>query len=252
MRIKVAIISLILCAISILCPAQSKGQLADTFYWANSYYEQGDFGGATAQYEQIISSGHGSGNNYYNLGNSYVKLKMPGKAILNYERALRFMPSDEDLIANHAYAVSLIQDPINPPSKMILWEIADTFSKRFTVNKLASFLSFLFILCLAAILFWRRFKFRLRYLVMVCSAAMVIILIGSTGLVRKIILSKGQAIVVAQMSPVRYEPISHTPSHFTVYEGMKVKIISCRGQWCKIRCADGKAGWVKKGDLEVI
>jgi len=72
----------------------------DIFDRANKAYSQGDFATAVNLYEQLTAeSGYRAGV-LFNLGNSYARSGQAGKAILNYERALRLSPADSDIKGN--------------------------------------------------------------------------------------------------------------------------------------------------------
>ena len=71
-----------------------------TFFHANALYKDGQYTAAASDYEQLRNAGLESGNLYFNLGNAYFKAGQRGKAILNYERAHRLLPSDPDVEAN--------------------------------------------------------------------------------------------------------------------------------------------------------
>jgi len=70
------------------------------FQKANAAYSRGDYAEAIAQYEQITKNAGYSPGVLYNLANSYALSGHTGKAILNYERALRLSPSDSDISGN--------------------------------------------------------------------------------------------------------------------------------------------------------
>jgi Tetratricopeptide repeat len=71
---------------------------------ANRLYAAGDFAGAAAAYEELLTKEGPDAAVYYNLGNSYQSLKRYGPAILAYERAKLLTPRDPDLLANLAMA----------------------------------------------------------------------------------------------------------------------------------------------------
>lgn len=70
------------------------------FQEANAAYSRNDFGSAIALYEELAAAHGYSEGLLYNLANSYAQSGMIGKAVLNYERALRLAPGDPDIIAN--------------------------------------------------------------------------------------------------------------------------------------------------------
>ena len=62
---------------------------------------------ALLHYERIVrDDGVRNGRLYYNIGNTYFRLGDIGRAILNYKRAARYMPGDENVKANLEYARS--------------------------------------------------------------------------------------------------------------------------------------------------
>jgi tetratricopeptide (TPR) repeat protein len=77
---------------------------ATAFDDANRQFKSGDFAGAAAAYEKILSTEGLRATVFYNLGNSYLSLKQYGPAILAYERAQLLTPRDPDLSANLALA----------------------------------------------------------------------------------------------------------------------------------------------------
>ena len=91
---------------------------------AHKNYTEGRYTQATHLYEKLILSGIHNGEIYYNLGNSYFKMGMLGKAIVSYRLAEIYLPRDEDLKANVSYARQLTKDRIE--SKQFL-----SFIKQF-------------------------------------------------------------------------------------------------------------------------
>lgn len=59
---------------------------------ANTAYINADYVAAIDGYEKLLDSGLESDRLYLNLGNAYFKRGMNGKAILNYNRALKLAP----------------------------------------------------------------------------------------------------------------------------------------------------------------
>ena len=70
------------------------------FQDANEAYSRGDYAQAISKYEQITATAGYSPSVLYNLANSYALSGETGRAILNYERALRLSPSDSDISGN--------------------------------------------------------------------------------------------------------------------------------------------------------
>jgi len=73
--------------------------LAD-FAAANRDYNEGRFKEAEQGYTALVERGEWSANLFYNLGNTEVRLSEPGRAMLNYERALALQPGHAEARAN--------------------------------------------------------------------------------------------------------------------------------------------------------
>jgi tetratricopeptide (TPR) repeat protein len=70
------------------------------FNEAGSAYSNGDYNKAGELYERIIEDYGFSPSVLYNLGNSYAASDRIGRAVLNYERAVRLAPDNSDIINN--------------------------------------------------------------------------------------------------------------------------------------------------------
>ena len=86
----------------------------------DSAYSQARYDDAIRIYEAVIAKDGGSVELYYNLGNSFVRNNMVGKAILNYERALRISPTDKDTKANLEYALTMTKDEVAEQYELFL------------------------------------------------------------------------------------------------------------------------------------
>ena len=75
-------------------------------------YADARYTDAITIYESVLAKQGASLSLYYNLGNAYYRNNQPGKAILNYERALRIDANDEDAKANLEFVQSRIVDKI--------------------------------------------------------------------------------------------------------------------------------------------
>lgn len=93
--IPMALIFLIFSAASLAGTVQD-----NLFREANEAYSRGDYGQAIKKYAQITDTAGYSAAVLYNLANSYALSGNIGRAILNYERALRLSPNDPDITGN--------------------------------------------------------------------------------------------------------------------------------------------------------
>src|SRR4051812_44117618 len=92
--------------------AQKKDALT-VYHQANIAYQKMDYAAATDLYEKLIRQGSISAEVYFNLGNSYFKQGNVPKAILNYERAKKLAPDDEDIDFNLKIAGLKVVDRID-------------------------------------------------------------------------------------------------------------------------------------------
>ena len=112
---KKLIISILTIALPIVA-AQAQPSAAD----ADALARDGKYAEAADAYEAVLNTGMESADLYYNLGYSYFKQGMLGKAILNFERCQRLNPSDPDVTANlaHTYDLQYFHCPVLHNSKV--------------------------------------------------------------------------------------------------------------------------------------
>lgn len=251
---------LILCSIIIpMCfiddlfaQSENKASPNSIFDQANILYKDSKYDQAIAKYEEIIKQGLVSGNLYYNLANAYFKKDELGRAILNYERAKLFIPSDGDLRSNYEYASVMLDLGSEKESKKWFVKLVDRFYRVFSVNALTVFLSLLYTLTFLIIVFsfyipgLRRLN---RFLVFIL---IVFFLAGSVSLAGKIADSKRAAIIIAKDVQAKFEPVNNATTYFKLNEGSKVEILAAGNNWYKIKRFDGKIGWISKDGVELI
>lgn len=219
---------------------------------ANVYYEQSDYDEAIKQYNSILEGGLESGNLYYNLGNCYFKKGELGKSLLYYEQARRLMPLDKDLESNYEYARSLIKGGAAVSKKSLLSRALNDLFEKFTIDGLTVLLSALYMLILISVLagiFFGRLR-RRAFGIAVFTGLLIIA--GFIGLRAKIALLGTEAVVTASQADARFEPMDKATTHFSLYEGMKVKVISSNDNWHKVKRRDNKSGWVENSALSIF
>ncbi len=224
-----------------------------TFFHANALYKDGQYAAAAAEYEQVLHAGLESGNLYFNLGNAYFKADEKGKAILSYERARRFIPSDPDLDANLAYAQSLTGAEACRPA---WWQrLAFPVAHRVTTGRLVWTTSILYTLLLVALAAYRLWPRRPRWQVYTCATLAVLVVVTSTSLGAQVLTSdwRRQAVVIKSgEAPARFEPAESGTVHFAVKEGSLLRIMETRDGWRQVARCDGRRGWIEKDAVEEL
>lgn len=246
--------AIILCAIVVpLSHAQTPEQVFDR---ANQLYQQTKFSEARDAYESIIHSGLVSGELYYNLANTYYKLGNLGMAILNYERARRLMPNDDDVNHNLQLANLLITDRIEPTPRLFIWDYWDGIKDAFSLNAITWIGYVLFvILCasLSLVVAARTYRLR-RFGLLGTGASMLVLVLCITLWVGKLgeMTRSNAAIVTAKITTIKNSPDAKSSDAFVLHSGVKVMITDSVNEWVKIRLADGKVGWMEEAAAEVI
>jgi tetratricopeptide (TPR) repeat protein len=221
------------------------------FRQAAQFYKAGQYDQAIAEYNRILSQGLESGPLYYNLGNCYLKRGELGRAVLNYERAKKIMPSDGDLAANYASAQSLI---LGSPEevKTIPEKVLDRLFGKLSVNTLTFLSSFIYALTLVFFLIRTYGKTAKNYLSPAIGVLTFLLLLFSWGAYGQYASQNQTAVTLSERAEVKFQPFERAGVHFHLHEGMKVRVLSSQGGWIKIMASDRKVGWVKAGDVERI
>ncbi len=223
---------------------------------ANELYRNGKFESAIETYKQIEKEGYEGTSLYYNLGNSYYRVGKIGYAILNYEKALKLSPTDEEVKHNLAFANLSTVDKIQPLPEFFLFVWWNSLLASFTVNGWTYIVYFFFILLLILIslYFFVRTIFQQKLVlfsglgILVVFALTVSLLIVKINREQKLI----SGVVIEQSVTAKTSPDSKSSDAFIIHEGLKVNLEDKLDQWVKIKLADGKVGWVENNSVEKI
>jgi len=228
----------------------------EIFQKANDLYNQKNYAEAIVLYEDLASQGYKDATVYYNLGNAYFKNDQLARAILNYERALRLDPANEDIKHNIAFANQRTMDNIEvqPEPFLKLWfqVVRDLFSV-----KLWSVLSISFVVigcaCVVLMIILSFPRWRMVLFVAACVAFIFAVFsLVFANLQKNSINRADEAIIMDKTVTVKSTPDVSGTNLFTVHEGIKVQITDKAGNWIEIRFSDGNKGWINKNAVEVI
>jgi tetratricopeptide (TPR) repeat protein len=233
--------------------AQTQEQL---FSQANGLYQQGKYADAKGVYESIASSGVASGELYYNLGNACYKTGDLARAILNYERAAKVMPADDDLLHNLRLANLAITDRIEATPRLFLWEywdgIRNWFSLRGAMAGTGAAFAFM-IGALIVVVLARTYALR-KYAAILTTALGVVWLFSLTVFLAKSLdlARDDEAILITPIATVKNSPDAKSSDAFVLHGGVKMQVTDRFSDWMKIRLADGKVGWLESTTAEII
>ena len=245
----------ILCALAPYAPARAQ-EAAVAFAAANDLYRAVKYEEAARAYEKILANGYEGPALYYNLGNAWYKAGNVPAAILNYERAKRLDPGDEDIRHNLALANLRIVDRIEPIPRLFFvewWEdlLAAASPSGWGTAAIAALWGAVILLGAFRIVrgrLARQFTLLPGVLLMLFTA--FAFTAGAIQGGRE--TSESAAILFSATAPVKSAPDPGSTDLFVLHEGVRVDLLDAVGEWRKIRLADGKVGWLPAGDLQVI
>ncbi|MDY0344357.1 MAG: tetratricopeptide repeat protein [Lentimicrobium sp.] len=228
----------------------------EDFEKANKAYIAGFYENAIDLYENILKNGQESSKLYYNLGNAYFKTEQIPQAILNFERALMFDPSNEDYQYNLKVANAKIVDKIEVIPELFYLRWWATIKQWFPPDTWISLALTAFTLIFFALALFLLSKQIIQRKIMFGSGVIFFIVAILSGTIAyqtyKSNESEKGAIVFTPTLPVKSSPDDSSIDLFVIHEGLKVQLIDKIGDWYEIRIANGSKGWVKTTTVEPL
>lgn len=226
------------------------------FQEANQAYVSGNYNLAIEKYEAILKESAVSKELYYNLGNSYFRLNKMGKAILNYERAMRLAPSDKDIQHNLDFTRGRIVNDIEPISPFFLIQWWRDVRGLLSIDNW-SFLTLLFLwVGVAGFVFLLLGKTRTQKKQGFIGGSILIPLSIVCFLLAKDtqneLTSSRFAIVLSNETSFRPSPDSAIQPTALLHEGIKVEVIDKLSHFVKVRLPNGEEGWLEDNTIESI
>lgn len=244
-------------AVAVLFATAARSQEAEVaFRAANELYRGVKYAEAARAYEQIVANGYESAALYYNLGNAWYKAGNVPAAILNFERAKRLAPGDEDVLHNLALANLRIVDRIEPMPRLFFvewWDalIGSASASGWGTAAIASLWAA--VLLIAAYRLLRgRLAQRLTLVPGILLVLFALFAFTAGGIQGGRERSESEAILFAPTAPVKSAPDAQSTDLFVLHEGVRVDLLDEVGGWRKVRLADGKVGWLPSVDLRII
>ena len=188
---------------------------------------------------------------YFHLGNPYCRRNDIGRAVLNYERALKLAPENEDVQFNLELAQLQTSDRIPTPPKeayLLLFEkifYGPSFNFLLYAT-LIFYATFLLIWALRyvlpAITFSSGYRFTL--VVLLCG---FVLSAGVFGVRWYNQATKKYGVAIASEVKVTSSPTAEATEVFLLHAGTKFQIQEQTANWLRIRLRDGKTGWISAG-----
>lgn len=235
--------------------ASLSGVMAQSMDAANKLYSENDFAGAAKAYQALVDQGYSGKNLYYNLGNAYYKSNDVARAILNYERALKLNPSDEDAQANLLLANRRTLDKIEALQPVFLTRWWVNFTNAISVDSWAiiGIISFVIALfCFILIAHHTIINKTLMFTLSMFFLGLTIFFTVCANSQYSRITKSDNAIIMASTVNIKSAPSPASKVLFVLHEGTKVAVINENENWLNIKLSNGNEGWVEKTDLELF
>lgn len=224
---------------------------------ATADYSAGHYEDAVRGYAAIAALGLHSADLHYNWGNACFKSKDYGRAILHYEKALKADPSMDDARYNLEIARAFTVDDIEQVPELIFITFFRKMRNLLSANVWTGiFLVFLALALLLIVLFFLQESPSARKRDFFCGLAALLIAVSSLAFAhrqKEDYTARDSAVIVRSVVEVRSSPTDEGASSlFILHEGTKVRLLDAVGAWKNIELSDGRQGWMKASDLEII
>ncbi len=209
---------------------------------------------AAALYTQIIDNGVNNNKIYYNLGNCYFQMGEYPKAILNYRRALIYMPADKECESNIAKAKRILRDeePEKPNSGFI--DKIVSFNTKIPLYAKEYFADISWVLFWGGLVgfFYLRKKASKKNFILI--AVVWWLCLVSVSLLSYLASSNSDGIILTNEAIARkgdgesYEKAFLKP----LKAGTEFTLLEERGDWVKVELTAGNKCWLKAADVGLV
>jgi tetratricopeptide (TPR) repeat protein len=234
-----------------------RGSDAESRYAAaGKAYEQKDYAAAITAYDSLLKDGYRSSDLFYNLGNAHYKAGNIGRAVLNYEKALKLSPDDDDIRYNLRIANLKVVDKIDAIPAVFYRRWLNTVSGWCSPDTWSWWL-----IAGCWLLAGTVFGFVVsgssgRKKLFFLAGLLCLLLVGFTALAgwesHRLSTQEHEAVVLAPSVYVKSAPDEKGNDLFILHEGTKVSLLDRVNGWQEIRLANGSVGWVTDASLEAI
>lgn len=244
---------LLLFLVSCLISNGQSNAVKDSVSAANQLYNTAKYQDAIRKYQYVIGQGFESSELYFNLGNAYYKLGNATYSILNYERAKKLAPNDDDVRYNLELARTLIVDNVVtlPDGGFLRWvkQLISSKSINFWgIFSIVSFFSFLFLFGLFLLSStFRTKRLAFWFSVAAISVSAITFTFGTT--MKSKLVNHNSAVISDRSVKVKASPSETGTELFIVHEGVTVQLTDKLGDWVNVSLPDGNKGWVKEASI---
>jgi tetratricopeptide (TPR) repeat protein len=219
-------------------------------------YSEENYATAAEQLQYLYNEGYTNFEVCYNLGNAYYKTKDVASAILYYERAKQIKPNNNDVNHNIEVANKLTIDKIETIPEMFYTRWWNSFTYIFTPKTwiiINVVLLGLFLLVISSIILSKK-VYRKKVCIWISLVLLLLFIVTTCVCVtcNAKYDKNDQAIVFTQTRVAKSSPTESSIDLFVVHRGTKVRINDKVGDWIEIVLSNGKQGWIKEADVQII
>ena len=227
--------------------------LTDSLNAANQLYTASKYADCIRKYQYIVAQGFESAEVYYNLGNAFYKSGNATYAILNYERAKKLAPNDDDIQYNLDLARTQIVDnvvPLPEPGFLRWWK---EFISSMSINSwgtLSILTFFIFLFLFGLFLLSRTYSVkRLAFWISIFAVCISAITFTIGASLQSKLINHTTDVVTDRSVRVKASPSETGTELFIVHEGVTVRLTDKLGDWVYVSLPDGNKGWIKEASL---
>ena len=211
---------------------------------------------AVKLYEEILSQEYVSAEIHYNLGNAYFKAGQIAPSILNYERALKLAPKDDDIQFNLKLANLSVKDRIEEIPQLFFVTWWETVLKTFSTDGWAWSAVISLILALGGLLLFRFSSEEGMKRLTFYSGIIALFWFGFSIYAAQTnfdyAVNDNRAVVFASTVNAKSAPDQKGKDLFVIHEGLVVSTSDELNGWVRIKLSNGSVGWIPENSIRAI
>lgn len=223
-------------------------QVEQTKLQADQAYIEENYLQAVELYEQILTQEYVSAEVHYNLGNSYFKTGKIAQSVLNYERALKLAPNDEDIQFNLKLVNLSVKDKVEVIPQLFFVRWWNQLLHVFHTDGWAWNAVVALILALVGFLIFRFSSDegikRLTFYTALIAFLWTVFSVYAAQKGYNEFVNDKRAVVFASTINAKSAPDKKGKDLFVIHEGLVVEVSDYLNGWARIKLTNGNVGWV--------